>query len=64
MDLLETVLRSANAEKYIEKLKEQNIEASTLPLLTDQDLLILGVDDEDIRKEILDRSSTLQIPHE
>lgn len=64
MDLLETVLRSVNAEKYIEKLKEQNIEASTLPLLTDQDLLILGVDDEDIRKEILDRSSTLQIPHE
>ncbi|KAF2880087.1 hypothetical protein ILUMI_26099 [Ignelater luminosus] len=64
MDLFETVLRSANAERYIDILKEQNLEASTLPLLTDNDLLILGVDDEDIRKEILAKSSTLQIPHE
>ncbi|KAF5305839.1 hypothetical protein FQR65_LT07578 [Abscondita terminalis] len=64
MDLLETILRSANAEKYVELFAKNGIEAATLPLLSIEDLKFLGVDEKDVRIEILNKASHLQIPHE
>ena len=64
MDLLDTVLRSANAEAYVDLLSNHNIDASTLPTLSDMDLVILGVDDAEVRKNIIKKASHLQIPHE
>ncbi|KAK4873407.1 hypothetical protein RN001_015436 [Aquatica leii] len=64
MDLLETVLRSANAETYIELFRKNKIEADTLPLLSVNDLQILGVHEKPLQVEILSKASHLQIPHE
>lgn len=64
MDLLESILRTANAEHFTERFKEQGIETVTLSLLTDEDLRLLGIEEENIRQDILKRIANLHIPKE
>lgn len=61
MDLLETVLRASNAYDFMEAFRNNGVEPSTLPLLQDSDLQILGIKEELIRKSVLKNSSNLQI---
>lgn len=62
MDLLESVLRASNAQKYIENFRNYGIDASVLKLLDDEDLKRLGVDDPNTRNTILQNAINLQIP--
>ncbi|KAB0792300.1 hypothetical protein PPYR_14259 [Photinus pyralis] len=64
MDLLETVLRSADAESYLDLLMNNNIDISTLPLLSEEELKIIGIDDEAARTRILEKTTRLTIAHE
>lgn len=64
MDLLESVLRAAKAEKFTGKFKENGIDTITLSLLVDEDLQLLGIEDPKIRHEILQRITTLQFAKE
>lgn len=64
MDLLEPVLRTANAQNFTEKFKEHGIDAAVLSLLTDDDLQLLGIEDSNIRQNILNRIANLHIRKE
>lgn len=64
MDLLSTVLRSCNAEKFIEDFKIHQVDAFTLKLLNHEDLEIIGVQKEEHRNDILKYIENLQIPAE
>lgn len=64
MDLLDSILRKAKAESLTEKFKENGIEASTLSLLTDKDLQLLGIEKPEKRQDILKCIANLQIPKE
>lgn len=64
MDLLETILRNAKAEEFIENFRDYEIEASTLPLLSNEDLEIIGVCDQETRLNILSVAKNLKIPKE
>lgn len=61
MDLLESVLRASNAQKYIENFRNYGIDASVLKLLNEDDLKRLGVDDANIRSTLLRNAKNLQI---
>lgn len=64
MDLLDSILRSAKAEQYIDSFKENGIDTYTLSLLTEKDLKLLKIEDHDIRQNILNRIKSLQIQKE
>lgn len=64
MDLLGTILRSCNAEEYIDNFKNNQIDTFTLKLLREEDLKILGIDQEEKRKNILKCIKDLQTPAE
>lgn len=64
MDLLETVLRTANAFEHIEKFRKEGINATALQLLTDNDLEIIGIDDPKVRDKILKTAEHLQVASE
>lgn len=64
MDLLSTVLRSCNAEQYIENFKTHQVDSFTLKLLNHEDLKIIGINDEEHRNNILKHIDNLQIPCE
>lgn len=64
MDLLDTVLRASGAESYVDDFRKRKIDARTLPLLNGEDLQLIGIDNEDTRKSILQKSSNLQMSRE
>lgn len=64
MDLLDTVLRASNAERYSDNFKKYHVDSSLLLLLSDEDLQKLDVDDPTIRQSILKNVKNLQIPSE
>lgn len=64
MDLLSTILRSCNAEIYIQNFKIHQVDSFTLKLLNHEDLEIIGVNDEEHRNNILKQIEKLQIPAE
>lgn len=64
MDLLSSILRSCNTEKYIDNFKTHQVDSFTLKLLNDEDLDIIGVDNEEDRKKLLKHIENLQIPAE
>nr|CAI5833755.1 unnamed protein product [Callosobruchus analis] len=64
MDLLETVLRTCDSEKYIKNFKDNGIDTFSLKILTEEDLKLVGIDDEEKRKNLLEHISNLQIPTE
>lgn len=64
MDLLESVLRTANAESFTETFKEHGIDTATLSLLIDEDLQLLGIEDANVRQDILKRIENLHFPKE
>ncbi|KAF5296164.1 hypothetical protein FQA39_LY12618 [Lamprigera yunnana] len=64
MTLMESVLISSNARKYIKLFRDNNIYASTLAVLSDEDLKILGVKEGEVRKKLLDKVQQLKITPE
>lgn len=64
MDLLESVLRTANAASFTENFKTNGIDTVTLSLLTDEDLELLGIEDANTRQDILKRIENLHCPKE
>ncbi|ERL94324.1 hypothetical protein D910_11605 [Dendroctonus ponderosae] len=64
MDLLETVLRSCQAEQYINNFKDHRIDTYILKLLVEEDLELIGIDDEETRVRVLQHFANLQIPTE
>nr|CAH7729669.1 unnamed protein product [Callosobruchus chinensis] len=64
MDLLETVLRTCDSEKYIKNFKDNGIDTFALKILSEEDLKLVGIDDEEKRKKLLENISNLQIPTE
>lgn len=64
MDLLETILRSCDADKYVNNFKENGIETYILKILVDEDLEAIGVEDAELRAKILNHCKNLQIPTE
>lgn len=64
MDLLDSVLRTAKAEKFTEKFKASGIDTATLSLLTNEDLQLLNVEGADTRQNILNCINNLQVPKE
>lgn len=61
MDLFETILRTAGAEKYLNNFKENEIEEDALKLLSDEDLKLIGVEEEEIRANIIKKAQNLQL---
>ncbi|KAJ8926217.1 hypothetical protein NQ314_021426 [Rhamnusium bicolor] len=64
MDLLQSILRSCDAENYYDNFRNNGIDSFTLKILNNDDLQIVGVQDEDVRARILKHISNLQIPTE
>ncbi|KAJ8968449.1 hypothetical protein NQ317_018132 [Molorchus minor] len=64
MDLLQTVLQSCGAENFVENFKDNSINTFTLKILSDSDLKLIGIEDEDLRSCIINHISNLQIPTE
>lgn len=64
MELLDTVLRTCDGAKYVDNFVENSIDISTLQLLNEEDLKIIGIDDLNIRKKIIMKAKELQIPLE
>lgn len=64
MDLLETLLRNAKAADYIQNFRDYDIEVSSLPILSDEDLKLIGIDDENVRCNVLNLARNLKIPSE
>ncbi|KAG6449498.1 hypothetical protein O3G_MSEX006099 [Manduca sexta] len=58
------LLIGAGAEKFIKIFKRKNIGQSTLTELADEDLLNLGVDDQELRQRILDEIKNLPLYEE
>ncbi|XP_030024277.2 uncharacterized protein LOC115443139 [Manduca sexta] len=58
------LLIGAGAEKFIKIFKRKNIGQSTLTELADEDLLKLGVDDQELRQRILDEIKNLPLYEE
>lgn len=64
MDLLETVLRSGGFGEFVENFRTNKIDSFSLKLLNDQDLQLLGIEDETERKKLIKVIHNLQIPAE
>ncbi|XP_050509374.1 uncharacterized protein LOC126886465 [Diabrotica virgifera virgifera] len=64
MGLLETILTSTDFEEYIDIFKDNGIESHTLKILSDLDLQLLGIQDEEKRKQFLNIVRDLGIPSE
>ncbi|KYB28794.1 hypothetical protein TcasGA2_TC034598 [Tribolium castaneum] len=64
MNILDTVLCTSKAEKYSSNFKQFSIDAFTLKLLNEEDLKILGIEEEEIRLAVLQHANNLQIPAE
>lgn len=64
MDLLSSILRAYNAEKYIDNFKTHQVDSFTLTLLTEKDLQLIGIPDKVHRETILKQIENLQIPSE
>lgn len=64
MDLLETVLRSCQAEQYIRNFKDHRIDTYILKLLVEEDLELIGIEDKATRARVLQHFANLQIPTE
>ncbi|XP_028042306.1 uncharacterized protein LOC114252032 [Bombyx mandarina] len=58
------LLTGLGATKYIKIFKKHNIGQSTLIELTNEDLIKLGLDDDDIRKKLLEEIKNLPIYEE
>ncbi|XP_004924865.1 uncharacterized protein LOC101742876 [Bombyx mori] len=58
------LLTGLGATKYIKIFKKRNIGQSTLIELTNEDLIKLGLDDDDIRKKLLEEIKNLPIYEE
>lgn len=52
--IVETVLYMAGAEEYIPLFKKNQINIPALAIMNDEDLQIIGVKDEEIRRNILE----------
>lgn len=64
MDLLEAILRSSGFEEYNNVFKKSGIDSFTLKILNNQDLKLIGIGDEERRKQLLKVINNLQIPSE
>ncbi|KRT85653.1 Sterile alpha motif containing protein, partial [Oryctes borbonicus] len=59
-EIVETILRAAGGEKYLNNFKEYRIDLSSLKLLNDEDLSIIGVN-EATRTNILKNCANFQM---
>nr|XP_023017398.1 uncharacterized protein LOC111506523 [Leptinotarsa decemlineata] len=64
MDLLKTILSSCECEELYDNFKNNNIDTETLKILSDEDLQIVGIQDEKKREKILLKLNNLRIPAE
>ncbi|KAJ8919705.1 hypothetical protein NQ315_006233 [Exocentrus adspersus] len=64
MDLLQSILNTCGADKYIENFRSNGIDAFTLKILNNEDLKIIGVEEADVRNSIVKHVANLQIPSE
>ncbi|KAJ8951278.1 hypothetical protein NQ318_008181, partial [Aromia moschata] len=63
-DLLRSVLATCGAEMYTDNFKNNGIDLFTLKILSNEDLQIIGIPDEDMRCRIIENVANLQIPAE
>ncbi|CAH2074045.1 unnamed protein product, partial [Iphiclides podalirius] len=61
---MNALLIGLEAEKYVDVFRKHNIGQCTLMELTDEDLIKLGVDEPDIRKNLLEEAKNLPIYEE
>ncbi|XP_060525743.1 uncharacterized protein LOC132701666 [Cylas formicarius] len=64
MALLEPILRTCKAERYIDNFREFGIEPYVFKILGHEDLSAIGIEDENLRTDILNHFANLQIPTE
>lgn len=64
LNILESLLRSCNAEKALANFKNNGVDTFCLKLLNGEDLEALGICDEETKSQILKRIANLQIPSE
>lgn len=64
MELLDTVLRTCKAGDYVDNFVQNDVDISNLQLLNDEDLKIIGIDESNIRENIIKKAKELQIPLE
>ncbi|CAH0545709.1 unnamed protein product [Brassicogethes aeneus] len=65
MDIIDTVLHSCRAEKYIDKFKEHGVtDMHTLKVLSYEDLKIILGDEDELNQKVLNTINNLQLPTE
>lgn len=61
MNLLQSAILSADAEKYLQAFKRRNVQIEDVKLLTDEDLVEFGVEEDEIRKQLFVNFQNLQL---
>lgn len=64
MSLLDSILFASNASEYSDNFKKLGINASTLKILGQEDLKLLGIQGESVRQLLLKNVANLQISAE
>lgn len=59
VSLLETTLQMYGVEQYLPNFKKFGVDAKVLGLLNDEDLKIIGIEEESVRKQLIQQCKNL-----